>query len=227
MENTNKTKEIKTFQVIKWTKYKNFLSFDRLGDNFVNYKNTKKSLRPIIVFFGNEDSYYYLKVRNQNNIAKNNQVRNILETEYALEKIEGSNLPENDVYIDCSQIFKIKKEALIDIIDTDCDDYINSKQMNIYDIINVLEKTYFFLNQFPPQVSITNVIFNVNTKQTFPKTIYSNDQLMQKDYNKSQNENKEIRASVINLKNQYTHITEINRLKEELAKIIIELKKVL
>lgn len=134
-------------------------------NEFCHYLDPEhKSYRPFIIFYDDkQDCYYYLKARDARKSDGSLKTIYNMDSPYFRGEvfIKGTNekysLLEKDSLIDCSQIFKIDRDYLEMIVDTNHITYKKTNQLKDQDINKILEGVATCMLQVPPYLSIIEV----------------------------------------------------------------------
>lgn len=166
----------KPFKVIK--SKENPVVFDELCSKYGN----DKSFRPLVIFYDEKtDNYYFLKVRaafisdnsvNPPKVYQKEQLKGEVLVPCSTEK---NGLFSKDSYVDCSQIFIMKKNELESLVDFNSDEFKKTKKLSDKYICEILNSIKNCLYEKPPYFSILKIFIN-SSGITESKSLYLCDQ---------------------------------------------------
>ncbi len=165
--------------IVSFSNKDNPILFSELGeayddeeeDVYTGLKGLITKQHIIIIFFENESmSYYYLRVRNVERLSKDangritRKTRNTYQGEVWIKETTDGGLYDYDSLVDCSNIYKCKKELLESLIDTNSQYFKDTDELIEFDINNILTRLKENIMQKPPYLSIIETKLDKNNK---------------------------------------------------------------
>ncbi|WP_025755710.1 Mbov_0400 family ICE element protein [Mycoplasmopsis cricetuli] len=183
----------------------NSIIFDRF-ENQIPYS-------PIILFYDDyEEMYYYIKYRSA--IDRKENLKEPINNEVFVSKSKKGLLTK-DSYVDTSQIFRIPAKDLDDLLDKKDRLYLETEFLNKKDIVNIYESLLDNLKQEPPKVTVSTVWIEEEKINSYVE--YSHEELLDEEFIKFQNKNKNNNEKIKKAKNLIEEIKTIRNKTHKIA----------
>ncbi len=161
--------------------------FDALERKYSEEYGKRKGYLPIIFYFDKQEGYYYyLRSRNIDNQNIINKLTLRRKHKYEVYVPSNSNIINDsftkETYIDCSEIYKIKKEDFESLVNLQTHNTNNAKLIESQYREKVINKIKSYILSHPPKLSILEVYLDKNI--TKAKSLYCCDNIINQEFKK-------------------------------------------